>query len=131
MIVGQDDVRWLVQPSWMRVQALHCRAAGIWTACPLSLNERYVMSDPRNTRSVSKSSKDIAATLVADESQARRNEHTEADEHIRLAAYKIAPQRGDKPGDDLGAWLRLVGEYRDRSRDPLLRGEMRHEPPGR
>jgi hypothetical protein len=84
------------------------------------------MSNPRNSRA----SRDTGV-LLSDEPEPRRNEPVRADEQIRMPAYKLDPQRGAKHSDDLGDWLRLVGEYRDRSRDLLLRGEMRREPPGR
>ena len=78
----------------------------------------------------SRVSRDTGVPL-SDEPELRRNEPIRADEQIRMPAYKLDPQRGAKHIDDLGDWLRLVDEYRDRSRDLLLRGEMRREPPGR
>jgi hypothetical protein len=54
--------------------------------------------------------------LLTDESSAPRDERVPDDEQIRARAYELYLERGGRPGDDLGDWLRAEREQPERTR---------------
>ena len=64
------------------------------------------MSNKESSKSASDNGSDSRA-----ESSVSQPERAGGDDLVRLRAYELYLQRGDKPGDDLGDWLRAEREY--------------------
>ncbi len=73
------------------------------------------MSSSRNKRSHIESSSERSTVSRAETPRAVRDERVPADEQIRVRAYELYLERGDKPSDRVGDWLRAERELRERS----------------
>lgn len=69
------------------------------------------MTKRSNTRSAVSASTNTGVALLTGQSPAERDEHTSADEQIRIRAYELYRERGNAPGDDLRDWLEAEREY--------------------
>jgi hypothetical protein len=74
------------------------------------------MKYPRKKPSASSPLSEAIGALLTDESPARQDERVPADDQIRTRAYELYLERGARPGDDLGDWLRAEREQPERTR---------------
>jgi Protein of unknown function (DUF2934) len=75
------------------------------------------MTKFRKKPSASHSLSEAGNGALAVESPARQHEPIPVDEQIRTRAYEFYLESGDRPGDDLGNWLRAEHEYRAHARE--------------
>jgi hypothetical protein len=85
------------------------------------------MAKAERARSINESQRITGVAMHADAPPTEERGHALLEEQIRTRAYELYLERGSKPNDDLGDWLRAEREYRGQARDDRSGSEDDHD----